>query len=72
MFYNDVLYLHLIAYRNNPPQHYFYFICIISASILSVRPGVSIGRIPRSYIGPALKKMYLYIFLNAQNNVYVC
>ncbi len=51
MFYNDVLYLHLIAYRNNPPQHYLSFIFIISASILSVRPGVSIGRIPAHLLG---------------------
>ncbi len=59
MFYNDVLYLHLsftgIIHLN------IIYLFIISASILSVRPGVSIGRIPAHLLGLLLKKNYLHI-----------
>ncbi len=72
MFYNDVLYLHL-SFTGIIHLNIIYLLFLLfQLRHCQSGPECPSGEFPAHILGLLLKKIYLHIFLNAQNNVYVC
>ncbi len=71
MFYNDVLYLHLSFTGIIHLNIIFILFVLFQLRFCQSGPECPSGEFPLIYLA-CFKKKCIYIFLNAQNNVYVC